>query len=168
MDARTSRRGKRISKQQEKRAAADLGGRTQAASGGTRLGGGGDVRLIGDTLIECKVTEKHEYTVKKDELLKLWKQATIRLETPVFQFAFRSKLGRLDKYAVIMPSGLGNGKLPYDMDTNHKSITLPQDYLQNCLRDGHVILTFREGAYARQWEVVTWDEYLKRRGDNDV
>ena len=163
-----TRRVKRISKQQENRAASDLGGRVQAASGATRLGGGADVRVQGKIRVECKVTEKNSYIVKREELLKLSRQAMKTLEIPVFQFAFRSNLGRLDKYAIISPSDKIDNREPFHLDTGYGSLNLTQQYLQASLRHGPILLTFRDGAFAFMWEVITWTDFLKRNGEVDV
>lgn len=88
MDAFRSSRQRRESRSQEKRVARELGGRTQAASGATRLGGGADVRAPGFR-IECKYTEKDTYTLKLADLNKLKSQAVKTLEQPVMQIEFR-------------------------------------------------------------------------------
>lgn len=162
MDARTGRRQKRMSQMQEKRTAADLGGRTQAASGATRLGGGGDVRGS-NKRIECKYTERGSYSLKYDELKKVREQAIKLLETPVLQFAFL-RAGKMDLYAVVQWDTAGDWRDPYVLDTDAKSISLPQDYLRTCLlsEGQRVQIVFREGSIARLYEVVRWDDYLKR------
>lgn len=165
MDARQSSRGKRISQQQEKRAAADLGGRTQAASGGTRMGGGGDVRVMGDVKVECKVTEASVFVIKKSELDKIRLEAAKTLEEPIMQFAFRDKTGRLDRYAVVL-GFLDKGPGIYELDTRHNSMRLDRWYLQTSLigrEKGRLCLTFRDNAIVRHWEIMTWDTFLLKR-----
>ena len=166
MDARQSRRGKRISLQQEKQAATDLGGRTMAASGATRLGGGGDVRVLGKTRLECKFTEKSSYALKYEELKKIRRQAIKALESPVFQFAFRHTSGRLRAYAVI----------PWDVEdpqktnddiwfTSAASIMLTEDQLEKALMRGRIQLTFAhagpEPQAFRQFEILRWHDYVE-------
>lgn len=78
----------RRSRLQEKRIADELGGRTQSGSG-SAWNTKGDVRKLGDLRIEAKFTEKSEYKLKLDELLKLRDEAVKGgLETPVMQVEF--------------------------------------------------------------------------------
>lgn len=165
MDARQSRRGKRISLQQEKRVAADLGGRTMAASGATRLGGGADVRVLGKTRIECKFTESDNYILKFAELEKLKKQANKSLEYPVFQFAFRETSGRLTQYAVI-PWSEGDGP-KIVLETETKSWPFDKHYIQELTRGAslvQVIFHAREGnsLRSRYYRIMAWDDFLER------
>jgi hypothetical protein len=169
MDSRTSRRQKRISKRQESRTAAEIGGRTQANSGATRLGGGADVRVPGNTRVECKYTEKTTFVLKKTELEKLQKQAMATLDEPIFQFAFADRLGRFDRYAVIKGFAVTEEEPhPYEMDTASKSVSLPQSYLHSCLASARIRVTFREESYAKQYEVMRWDNFLASRGQTDA
>lgn len=71
-----------------------------AASGGTRLGGGGDVRAPGYR-IECKYTERLAYTLKLSDLQKIRKHAHDSLEQPVLQLAFVDPAGRRTEFAFI-------------------------------------------------------------------
>lgn len=170
MDARTGRRQKRISKKQEQKIATDLGGRTMAGSGNTRMGGGGDVRA-GKLRVECKYTERTTYSLKYDELEKIRLHAAEVLESPVLQFAFRSRAGKMDYYAVIPWNAQSDWRTPYILDTTAKSMLLPQDYLRGCLiREGQrVQVVFRKDAWARLFEVLTWEQYLERnREDTDA
>ncbi len=165
MDARTSRRQKRLSKRQEDRAAEDIGGRTQANSGATRLGGGGDVRGA-ELRIECKYTEAKSYSVKFSELEKLRKQAIKNLEQPVLQFAFKLPAGRFERYAVITWDSTIPVIEPFDMDTDAKSIQLPREYLRVALlaERERLRLTFRKSPIeGYQFEVLLWDDFVQRQ-----
>lgn len=167
MDARQSRRGKRISKQQEQRAATDLGGRLTAGSGAAKFSGGADVRVMGKTKVECKVTEADSYTLKIIELEKLRKQANKHLESPVFQFAFRDGFGRMSQFAVI----------PWDewtspttvLETEAKSWTFQRHNLQLLSRDDllQVIFHVKEGnsLKSRYFRVMHWASFLERPSD---
>lgn len=172
MDARQSKRGKRISLKQERQTAIDLGGKTMAASGATRLGGGADVRVMGKTRIECKFTEKSVYVLKLSELDKLRRQANKSLEYPVFQFAFRHPNGTMSKYAVI----------PWDIElglhaetnwiTLHKQFQLREQLLTQSLMLGRVQIGFETGFLPvgsvpgtfplKHFEVINWDDFVKR------
>jgi hypothetical protein len=160
MDKRQSAHIKRISKQQEKRAAEDIGGQTQAASGGTRFGGA-DVRLVNKYRIECKVTEKNSYTLKLKELEKLKKQAVKSLEQPIFQFAYRDKLGKLDRYAVLKYRNIPKERWLYGAvySTFNQQIELRQDLIQGALLKGRITVSFmsKEGAV---YEVMKWDDFV--------
>lgn len=167
MNARQSRRGKRLSKQQEQRAAADLGGRTMAASGATRLGGGADVRVMGKTRLECKVTEKDIYTLRFIELQKVRKQAIRVLESPVLQFAFRHTSGRMTAYAVV-PWVVGDQQKDNDHNwyTTNSSIGLTQNELEKALFTGRIMFTFmgagKEQMFERMFEILRWHDYVEK------
>lgn len=104
MDARTSRQQKRISQRQEQQVADALDGRTQPASGATRLGGGSDVRSE-EHAVECKYTNKKQYSLKQADLLKIRKTALQRgLLRPVMAIDFPNAVnphGLPDRYVVI-------------------------------------------------------------------
>lgn len=166
MDARSAKHAKRISKQQEKQAAEDLGGRVQAASGALRLGGGADVRLHGKVRLECKVTEKSSYTLKLTELEKLRKQAIKTLELPVLQFAFRHPSGKLNRYAVI-PRPPNARNIATEWATISKQIVIGEVSLERVLGEGHLSIGFsypgaERGTFAmRHFEVMRWDEFVE-------
>lgn len=168
MDARQSRRGKRISLQQEKRAAADLGGKTMAASGATRMGGGADVRVMGNTRLECKFTENDRYTLKFEELEKLRKQATKTLEFPVMQFAFRETTGRFTQYAVIPWDENVEPTVTHTVDA--KSLTFHKSALTLLTSDSlwQVVFHVKEGNYLknRYFRLMRWDDFLERSKGN--
>lgn len=166
MDARQGRRGKRISLQQEKQAAAALGGKTMAASGATRLGGGGDVRVMGNTRIECKFTEKPSYTLHYLDLKKLRQQAMKVLERPVFQFAFRHPSGKMKSYAVVFWSFEDVPK-PADhiLFTTFSSVGFTENQLDTALHSGRIQFTFhcheRDPLLFRIFEIMSWDKYVE-------
>lgn len=168
MDARQSRRGKRISLRQEKQAAADLGGRTTAASGAAKFSGGGDVRVMGKTRVECKYTENDSYTLKFDELEKLKKQAIKHLEYPVFQFAFKEISGRFIRFAVIPWNE--EGEPTRHIETNAKSMTFQKlDFLpldDRCL--WRVAFHVKEGnsLRSRYFRLMRWDDFVERHNAN--
>ncbi len=173
MDARQSRRGKRISLQQEKRAASDLGGRTMAASGALPMGGGADVRLMGKIRLECKFTEKNFYSLKVIELRKLRKQAEKVLEMPVLQFAFRYPTGQLEQYAVIQwDSGADHvdDTIETEWTTNKKSFSMTPAMLQKAVSKGRVRLTFsciEQGVLRiRYFQILKWSEFVERQNTN--
>lgn len=168
IDARQSKRGKRISLQQEKRAAQEIGGRTMAASGATRLGGGGDVRVLGRIRLECKFTEKSSYVLKYEELKKIRRQAMKVLESPVFQFAFRHTTGRLQAYAVI-PWDTSTGppkETTHNWFTSAASVTLTEDQLEKALTIGRIQFTFVHASSDplafRLFEIMRWHDYIDK------
>ena len=155
-------RQKRLSGDQEERTASDIGGRTQANSGATRLGGGGDVRG-GSYRIECKFTEKDEYVLRFPELEKLRKQAFQTLEVPVFQFAFRARNGKLDSYAAIKWQG-GEDKRQVILWEGGKTFTLAQEDLRNyLLSDQRIHVRFWVDGTQESFEVMRWDDFLATR-----
>jgi hypothetical protein len=84
------------SRKQEKRAAKRIGGHTTAASGSKAEKG--DVRSVGDTRMECKLTRAKSYTLKLADLEKLEREAG--LEKPVFEIEFQGVYPH-KRYAVI-------------------------------------------------------------------
>jgi hypothetical protein len=167
MDARQSRRGKRISKQQEQRAASDLGGRLTAGSGAAKFSGGADVRVMGKTKVECKVTEGDSYTLKLVELEKLRKQAIKHLEYPVFQFALRDSFGRMIQFAVI-PWDEWTGATTIH-ETENKSWTFQRSYLQAMSRDARIQVIFHakkeSSLKSRYFRLMHWEAFLERPAD---
>ena len=76
----------RRSKIQERRAAKDYGGSTTPGSGNGWIVKA-DVRTE-SLLIECKTTTKQSYSLKDEDLRKLWEQALIDGRMPVFEIEF--------------------------------------------------------------------------------
>lgn len=139
-----------------------------AASGATRLGGGGDVRVMGNTRLECKFTEKGSYTLRFIELQKVRKQAFKTLENPVLQFAFRHPSGRLTSYAVI-PWVIGDKAAETDNSwlTSNASITFTERQLEDALLKGRIQFTFappgKEPLAFRLFEIMRWHDYVERQ-----
>lgn len=170
MDARTGRRQKRISRMQEKRVAAALGGKTQANSGATRLGGGGDVRVIGETRVECKFTEASSFSLKLTELKKLQKEAISALEEPVFNFEFRTTHGHVyQSYAVVRGYGPGDTH----KTTPSKRMNLHETDLGNWfLRDAKPLMRVcffdRQKQAHYTYDIIPWDLYVQKREEADA
>jgi hypothetical protein len=76
----------RRSKLQEAKAASDYGGKTRPGSG-NQWHSKGDV-ITPDYLIECKTTTKSSYSLKCQDLLKIWKEAISESKIPVFEIEF--------------------------------------------------------------------------------
>jgi hypothetical protein len=168
VDARQSRRGKRISLRQEKSTAADLGGHTTAGSGAAKFSGGADVRVMGKTRVECKYTENSDYVLKFTELEKLRKQAQKQLEYPVFQFAFKDPSGRLEKYAVIQWDEMETPKVEWS--TESKSMILRKHALWSAMTIGLTRVIFHvkgeNSLRSKYYRVMTWDQYVERHNAN--
>lgn len=160
MDARQSRNIKRISKQQENKAAEDIGGRTQAASGATKFGGA-DVRSLGKYRVECKFTTKRSYTLKLVELEKLKKQANSVLEYPIFQFCFRSHLGKLENPYAVIP---WDSKLEAsnELRVTSKQCSLDESMVRTIAPGKPFKLTFVTKELVRSYQLLPWDELLEK------
>lgn len=162
MDAVTSKRQKKMSQQQERQVAKDLGGRTVAGSGAGRTSGGGDVRLRSEIRVECKVTEKDYFVLQYSDLRKIRDQA-IRggLEQPVMMIRFAVPRAMVFEYA-IEP---GIGQIGY-IGTSRKRIKLELSDLQRMMLD-HRSLTL---SFDRDsWNIKLWADFLKefqRNADN--
>ncbi len=187
MDNRTGRRQKRLSKQQEEKTAAELGGRTQANSGATRMGGGGDVRIQGKYRIECKFTEGPRYTLKLSDLEKLKKQANAVAEVPIFQFQFRSK-GRSwgQAYAVQFGSNDIPAWLPFkSFETYAKQVVLSEldlarvfaeevriEGYDKVLKNHCIVINFLKSSEKESWvksfRIMPWEAFLKDEGEKDA
>ncbi len=156
MDARRSAMQKRISRRQEKNAAADLGGRVQAASGATKHGGA-DVRAPGYR-VECKYTEKGIYSLKRSELEKLVKQAHGSLEQPVLQLAFVDKFGRRTEFAFLRYHKRDvPGWVQIDrVKTTQIGLASIQVQLAN---DSTYALRFGDDDYC--WVAKNWDDFVR-------
>lgn len=76
----------RVSKLQEKKAAANYGGKTTPGSG-NQWYKKGDVHTD-EMIIECKTTAKASYSLKSDDLRKLHTQAILENKMPVFEIHF--------------------------------------------------------------------------------
>jgi hypothetical protein len=154
VDAFRSSRQKKISRKQESSVAKDLGGRTQAASGATRLGGGADVRAPGYR-VECKYTEGYKYSLKRSELHKLKSQAARTLEQPVMQLAFVDQLGRRTEFAITKTVDLNSSHL-----TRAKSFVIDQEQLEGLLRAG-VTYAVRFNGDNEAWRIRHWYNFLE-------
>src|ERR1051325_10095402 len=94
---------RRLSRKQEERMAADIGGRCQPASGALP-GDKGDVRAVGHIRGEAKYTKKKQYTLHHADLRKLRAQSLMGgVEKPVFRIGFveDQTTKRMDEYVVI-------------------------------------------------------------------
>jgi hypothetical protein len=193
MDARTGRRQKRISKRQEEKTAAELGGRTQANSGATPMGGGGDVRVRGQYRVECKFTEGSSYVLKLSELDKLKKQANSVAEIPVFQFEFRTPGHPRARasYAVTFGDHAPDWAPFKSIQTFAGSVKFGEKDLQEVFsqvvtlgvpvnggeilhetRNDCVQLMFlkddRRGCWAKSFRIRPWEAFLKEQGEQDA
>ena len=91
----------RRSRLQEKRAARDVGGKTQSGSGSSSFAKG-DFRNVGNVRGECKFTRKTTYILKEDELKKIQMEALKGgFEDWVMQVEFVGAVGQSRKFAVL-------------------------------------------------------------------
>lgn len=163
MDARTNRRQKRISKRQETRVAAAVGGRTQAGSGAAPSSGGGDVRVLGHTRIECKYTEKDYYTLKLADLKKLKTQATRALEQPVFQIHFVvAKTSLCYEIAILQATAGDREVINFITHSEGKSIRLRRDILEVALFRFQRRALLHWTADDSWYVIVPWSDFLER------
>lgn len=93
-------RNKRVSQLQERRAAADVGGRLQPGSGAPEFYKG-DVRAAGDLRIECKTTSKKSYALHLSDIEKIKAEALMGgAEGWAFQVEFQGVTSN-KRFAVI-------------------------------------------------------------------
>lgn len=155
MNAYRSARQKKISLKQEKAVAKEMGGRTQAASGATRMGGGADVRAPGYR-IECKYTEKSTYSIKKSDLHKLKEQAARTLEQPVMQLAFVDTRGRRTEFAI---TKVDINTIIVAYFCKAKSFLVRKELLQKLLLT-NMPFAFRFEDDRNYWLVRHWSDFI--------
>lgn len=91
---------RRKSQLQERRAAADLGGKPQPGSGSSAFYKG-DVRSVGKVLVECKTTSKKSYTLSLSDIEKIKAEALMSGEESwAFQIEFQG-MSSNKRFAVI-------------------------------------------------------------------
>lgn len=170
MDARTSKRQKKISAKQEQRMARDLGGRVQPASGAMPHAKG-DVRKMGVVRAEAKYTSKSTYSLKLEELDKIVAEAG--LDRAVLQVCFvdRSSRPLLEIAIFPFPQGADSlvGTVNADMQTFAKSLRLDRDRLSLKLMKANIYIVFTESdnplsniasAHHRWFRVKYWKDYV--------
>lgn len=163
MDKFQSSRQKRISQQQEKNAAKDIGGRLTAGSGAAKFSGGGDVRKAGELRIECKYTEK-DYFVLEHKVLKKIQMEALKggLETPVLQLTFVAKHTGVHTSFAILPKGFGDEDINELSVTDRKRIRLTRaELLSKCLNQGATRVTFclQQERY-ESYDITPWNLFL--------
>ena len=121
------RKSSQISRDQEKRVAERLKGRTSRNSGAGRIpprgasskltrlrvGGKGDVptELL---LIECKTTEKQSISLQQGHLIKITREAVLQMKSPAMVLSFPVMPSDVDEDWLVIPLGVWekmNGKL---------------------------------------------------------
>jgi hypothetical protein len=161
---------RKVSGAQEKRAARDIGGKPQAASGACRHGGGGDARAIGKTRVECKFTEKNHYDLRLDVLLKIEEQARKALETPVLQLGFRNIYSQMDLYAILRWDDYlaGLQSCPGCAKSARECFIIPGQYkltheemLQLLVHKAVLKLVYNHDPNNKSYAVIPWTEYLE-------
>lgn len=156
---------RKVSSTQEKRAARDIGGYTQAASGACRHGGGGDARACGKTRVECKFTEKPYYNLELKTLLKIETHARTALETPVLQLGFRNIFGQMDLYAVMRwqdfacCTGPTTARECFVLSGQYK--LTHEEMLQLLVHQAVLKLVYNYSPAPKSYVVIPWNDYLK-------
>ncbi len=158
MDAKRSRRQKKISHRQEVKLAADLGGKLQPGSGNMEHAPG-DVRVMGKIRAEAKYTEKDFFILKLEELKKIQMEALLGgLEMPVFQIGFYDAVRpqNLDLYAVIpwTATGLEEKTSDKSIKLNHKGLRLHFHSLEE------YDICFEDGGVNRYFRIMSWDHFM--------
>ncbi len=166
MDARTSKRQKKISSKQEKRLAQDLGGRVQPASGAMSHAKG-DVRKMGDVRAEAKYTSKDNYILQKPDLDKIVQEAG--LESAVLQLSFLDRANRPMLEVAIFPYK-GDVLRNADIQSFSKSVRLHRDRLSLKLIRADFMVAFSEsdGSDPVFFRILEWSRYLEMRESQDA
>lgn len=99
---------KNVGRVAEKRSAKRLGVRAQPGSGATE-GAKGDIKLP-TLLVECKSTQKESFSLKREWLHKIYKEAREVNREPVLQIMFVDNMGRAEDQDdwVVIPARLWN------------------------------------------------------------
>lgn len=150
----------RKSRLQEQRAAKELGGYVQKASGASTFAKG-DVRKFGELRVECKTTSKQEYSLKFSDLLKIQDEALkAGAEDWVFQVEFQGQMGQNQKVAIMLwgTYEVVGGIYPSDTRTTDlKSVTIKKtDY------NWYNLLWTSDGRHMKLI-VCPWYDYLNLR-----
>lgn len=169
MDARTSKRQKKISRKQEQRIAEDIGGRVQPASGAMPWAKS-DVRVMGVARAEAKYTAKSSYALQLNDLDKIAREAG--LEEAVLQICFVERNSRPVLELAVVPYKTKSVSFVFpsnaDLQTFSKRVTLHRDKVAlKLLRQGAMYIVFSNsepgGGTKHTWfEVVQWNDYLTR------
>lgn len=162
MDARTSKRQKKISKRQEQSIAEDLGGRTQPASG-AMSGAKGDVRKMGVVRAEAKYTAKDSFTLKLAELDKIIGEAG--LEAAVLQIGFVDRVGRPILELAVFPwkaEGATLSAARATIQSFRKSMLIPRDKigLKVLKEEVFVVFSGKPGTEHRWFRIMPWKNYV--------
>lgn len=169
MDARTSRKQKKLSAKQEKRIAEDLGGKVQPASGATKHAKG-DVRAMGEVRAEAKYTFAPSYTLKREELEKIIHEAG--LERAVLQLCFMDKRTNrpLHEFAIFPCDPAMQGQPDQhqwaEWQTYSKSGRIVRDSIAVKLLRHHgpiwYVFSKKDGdGFKHQWfRLLEWKDYL--------
>ncbi len=165
-----TRRQKRLSKNQEKQAAKDIGG-TITPGSGSLAHSKGDARLSGEYLIECKYTQADKYILKLDELLKIRGEAYKRGECPLFQVEFKGE--NKAKYVFIPSQRTISGDI-IRMCTRNKSVILDSKLMfERAFKDNNGLPFIEIEFHGTNYEIFKvfgyeWNSYIKKKEeDND-
>jgi len=167
MDARTSKRQKRVSRKQEERMAEDLGGRAQPASGALP-GAKGDVRKFGVVRAEAKYTAKSSYILKLSDLDKIIGEAG--LDNAVLQLCFVDRANRPVAEFAIYPMADTKTQLTFqqaaDLQTFSARTTIDRDRTILKLMKKNIYIVFSkrqiDGSTHHRWFCLHyWKDYLK-------
>lgn len=165
MDARTSRRQKKISARQEQRIAEDMGGRVQPASGALP-GAKSDVRVFGVARVEAKYTSKDSYKLTLPTLDKIISEAG--LDRAVLQVSFVERSGKaIVDIAVIpwRPRGITLHTSSAMYQSFGKSMLLQRDRVAVKLlgpEEVFVVFSSNFGEEHRWFQIMGWRRYLDK------
>lgn len=160
-------RQQKISRQQERRAAEDIGGFVQKGSG-NNWAAKGDVRLPTKLRVECKTTERKSFRVELDTLLKIRKEALKGMDDDwVMQLQFRKKLGMSSEFAIFewgtaRRLGFGTYDTSAHLFPHGKGMGLYEETLEQVFSHRRALVlqwpTTTDRPYL--FGVVRWNEYL--------
>lgn len=155
---------KKLSSVQEKSIAKELDGKVIPASGGLQTSANwkGDINTVEEKL-ECKITEKTNYTLKFEDLLTLRAHATKDGKIPVFIFEFKDKA----RYAVTFCGQKEKEKAFIDFDTTDKSYNMKESDLRNMSikSKGPIIgIKFKDGNTHR---FIIVQDFIKWQADKE-
>lgn len=157
MDARTSKRQKKISSKQEQRMAEDLGGRVMPASG-AMANAKSDVRAFGVVRAEAKYTAKESYSLKLADLDKIINEAG--LESAVLQLCFVDRSNRPLATFAIFPAKSPFVAIKAELQSFKKSMLIGRDRMSLWLMKKPVHLVFSDFDKNRWFRVMDWKDYL--------
>ncbi len=149
---------KKVSNQQEKSIAKEVGAKQVPASGAVKFGG---YDLYTEThCIEIKYTYDIHFVLKHTELEKIRKIALSKNKIPAFVFEFKD-LGT--RY--VIHGDLSETESTLDIST--KTFKLSDNTLQGVLKEKDITIFWSKQPLGAKWMLTTWQRWSTKNGTDN-